>query len=123
MAMVRTVGIGAVVLALALGSGCSPWKGPCAYGPSEIRDVTLAATPGSAIEEFIAFPSDSVGTFDSLEVSGQPQGLRLSLAREGIHVRGAVATTGNYSFQVLAQAEKGDACAPWARYDVTLTVK
>ncbi len=116
----------ATVVALLAAAGASLWAGcdgaPCAYGPTEIKDVALTADAGVALRESIAFAADSVGDFTSVSATDAPVGLTFTLASDSVKVGGSVAEAGTYAFQVLVQAKAGQACAKWARYDVTLTV-
>ncbi|HEY3445626.1 MAG TPA: hypothetical protein VGK67_04635 [Myxococcales bacterium] len=110
----------AVVLLAVVALACTACRAPCAYGPTEIKDVTMTATAGAAIDETIQFPAGSVGVFKDVSPKDAPAGLTFTLADDSVKVGGSVATAGKYTFQVLVNA--GDACAEWARYDVELTV-
>jgi hypothetical protein len=113
--------VSALVLAFFL--ACTPDNEPCAQGPTELQDVELTAAAGQAIDWQINFGSDSSGVYQNVSTEGMPPGVALTLTDNGLHMGGSVATAGTYSFTILLEAEAGDACEPWARYDVELTVR
>lgn len=52
-----------------------------------------------------------------------PEGLEIALEDDGVALSGAVAAAVSYAFTILVEAEEGDICAGWARYDAVLTVE
>jgi hypothetical protein len=51
------------------------------------------------------------------------EGLEIAVQDDGVALSGAVAEAGSYAFTILVEAEEGDVCAEWARYDAALTVE
>ena len=115
--------LSAFVLAFSsfLFAGCE--EPACAYGPSEIRDEALTAAAGAPIDGFIAYGDIDGSVFNFVSSEDAPAGIELSLEDGGVAVDGSIAEPGTYSFTALVQADEGDACSEWARYDVTLTVE
>jgi hypothetical protein len=109
-----------------LAAGCDD-TGACAYGPSEIRDEALTAAAGEPIDAVIAFGDIDTSPFASgsagVSSDDLPPGVTLSLTDEGVAVDGSVAEAGSYTFIAVVEADPGNACDAWARYDVTLTVE
>lgn len=109
------------LFAIAALPACEP--GGCAYGPTEIRDEAVDAVAGEAIDAFIAFPEGSEGVFTAATADEAPEGLEIAVQDDGVALSGAVAEAGTYAFTILVEAEEGNVCAEWARYDVVLTVE
>lgn len=95
----------------------------CAVGPSEIRDEALSAGVGEAIGGFIPFGEIDASVFSAVSSDDAPAGVALSLEEGGVVVDGSIAAAGAYAFAILVEADPGNACAAWARYDVTLTAE
>lgn len=95
---------------------------PCAVGPLEIRAVGLTSSAGAELNELIAFPEEGIGLFNALHSDSAPKGVSLTLEERGVQVRGSVQQAATYAFQILVQAQAGNQCAPWARYEVVLEV-
>lgn len=106
-----------------LATACDDTGEECAYGPTELRDVPLTAVAGEPIEAFIMFPPEGVGSFNFLSAEEAPETLALTLSDEGVTIRGTIAEAGSYTFWVGVEEEKGEVCAAWGGYEVTLTVE
>lgn len=95
----------------------------CAYGPSELRDESFTAEADAPIDGFVAYGDIDGSVFTAVSTEDAPSGVELSLEDGGVAIGGSIAEAGTYAFTVLVEAEAGDVCAEWARYDVTLTVE
>ncbi len=105
-------------------TGCGPEV--CAFGPSFIEPVALSAAPGQPIDERLSLSpggaADGV-TFRSVQSDDLPTGLTAAIEGDVLRLSGnAPAVEGTHPFVIVLQEEAGDACAPWARYDVSLAV-
>jgi hypothetical protein len=98
-------------------------SGTCADGPTYIETAAVTAVVGQAFSKDIpANPNNLPGfTPKFIDSSGAPPGVSAAIAGDQLHLSGT-AEVGSYQFNVLLLQERNNACASWARYEVTLTV-